>query len=121
MGQSGRRQFVRCGDGWGVFKGRRDVRQHFSGRHKGDRRRYGPESYLPATSPNMCACPRFPFRFPFAISPAAELIAFQPSEQAYAEVARYKVADGFTYSYPVVAGNQIFIKDKNSVMLWTFD
>ena len=56
-----------------------------------------------------------------AISPAAELIAFQPSEQAYAEVARYKVADGFTYSYPVVAGNRIFIKDKNSVMLWTFD
>ncbi len=56
-----------------------------------------------------------------AISPAAELIAFQPSEQAYTEVARYKVADGFTYSYPVVAGNRIFIKDKNSVMLWTFD
>jgi outer membrane protein assembly factor BamB len=56
-----------------------------------------------------------------AISPAAELIAFQPSEKAFVELARYKVADGSTYCYPVIIGSRIYIKDKNSVMLWTFD
>lgn len=56
-----------------------------------------------------------------ALTPAAELIAFQPSDQAYTEVARYKVAEGSTYSYPVVAGNRIFIKDKDSITLWTLE
>lgn len=56
-----------------------------------------------------------------ALTPNAELIAFQPSGQAYTEVAKYKVADGPTYSYPVVAGNRIFVKDKDSLTLWTVD
>lgn len=52
-----------------------------------------------------------------ALTPAAELVVFQASDRSYAEVARYKVADGSTYSYPVVAGNGIFIKDEDSLTL----
>jgi outer membrane protein assembly factor BamB len=56
-----------------------------------------------------------------ALTPSAELIVFQATDQSYVEVARYKVAEEATYSYPVVAGNRMFIKDSNSVTLWTVD
>lgn len=54
-----------------------------------------------------------------ALTPHAHLIAFQPSDQAYLELAHIKVADSDTYAYPVVSGNRIFIKDKNTVRLLT--
>jgi outer membrane protein assembly factor BamB len=54
-----------------------------------------------------------------ALTPSAQLIFFQPSGKAYTELARYKVANTRTYAYPVVAGNRIFIKDQDSVTLWT--
>ena len=54
-----------------------------------------------------------------ALTPAAELIAFEPNDKAYKELARIKVASGGTYAYPVVSGNRIFIKDQDSVTLWT--
>lgn len=53
-----------------------------------------------------------------ALTPASQLIAFQPSDKAYAEVARIKVADTPTHAYPVATGNRIFIKDQDSVILW---
>ena len=56
-----------------------------------------------------------------ALTPASELIVFRPSDQAYTEVAKYKVADGPTHAYPVAAGNRIFVKDSDSVTLWTVD
>jgi outer membrane protein assembly factor BamB len=54
-----------------------------------------------------------------ALTPSAQLIAFEPSDRAYLELARIKVADSDTYAYPVVSGNRIFIKDKNTVRLLT--
>jgi outer membrane protein assembly factor BamB len=54
-----------------------------------------------------------------ALTPSSELIFFQPSDKAYSELARYKVASTPTYAYPVLAGNRIFIKDQDSVILWT--
>jgi outer membrane protein assembly factor BamB len=54
-----------------------------------------------------------------ALTPASELIAFQPSEKAYTELARIKVADTPTHAYPVVSGNRLFVKDQNAVTLWT--
>jgi outer membrane protein assembly factor BamB len=54
-----------------------------------------------------------------ALTPHAQLIAFRPSDRAYLELARIKVADSDTYAYPVVSGNRIFIKDKNTVRLLT--
>jgi outer membrane protein assembly factor BamB len=56
-----------------------------------------------------------------ALTPSSELIAFEPSDKAYKELARIKVADSQTHAYPVVSGNRIFIKDKESVTLWTLD
>jgi outer membrane protein assembly factor BamB len=55
----------------------------------------------------------------FALTPASELIAFQPGEKAYAELARLKVAGSATHAHPVVSGDRIFIKDQDSVTLWT--
>ena len=54
-----------------------------------------------------------------ALTPSAELIAFEASDKGYKELARIKVASAGTYAYPVVSGNRIFIKDQDSVTLWT--
>jgi outer membrane protein assembly factor BamB len=56
-----------------------------------------------------------------ALTPAGELVAFKPSDEAYNELARYKVAEEGTYAYPVAAGNSIIVKDQNSVTLWTVE
>ena len=54
-----------------------------------------------------------------ALTPSSELIAFQPGEKAYSESARIKVAETPTYAYPVLSGNRLFIKDQDSVILYT--
>jgi hypothetical protein len=56
-----------------------------------------------------------------ALTPGSELIAFQPDSKAFTELARIKVADSPTHAYPVVSGNRIFIKDKESLTLWTVE
>jgi len=56
-----------------------------------------------------------------ALAPAGELVVFKPAGNAYSEIARYKVADGGTYAYPIPAGKGIYVKDKDSVTLWTLD
>ena len=56
-----------------------------------------------------------------ALTPSSELIVFQPGAKAFAELARIKVAESQTHAYPVVSGNRIFIKDKDSVTLWTVE
>ena len=49
------------------------------------------------------------------------LTVFQPSDKEYTELASIKVADKQTYAYPVLAGNRLFIKDQDSLTLWTID
>jgi outer membrane protein assembly factor BamB len=56
-----------------------------------------------------------------ALTPASQLVAFQPGDKAYTELARIKVADTPTYACPIVAGNRLFVKDQDSVTLWTFE
>jgi outer membrane protein assembly factor BamB len=51
----------------------------------------------------------------------SELIAFQPSDKQYAELARIKVADSPTYAHPVIAGNRVFVKDEATVAMWTME
>jgi outer membrane protein assembly factor BamB len=60
-----------------------------------------------------------------ALNPAGQLVVFSPSDEAYTEVARYKVAEGSTdeanigpYAYPVAVGNAIYIKDRESIARW---
>jgi outer membrane protein assembly factor BamB len=56
-----------------------------------------------------------------ALTPASELIAFEPSDKSYTELARIKVADSSTHAYPIVSGNRVFVKDRDAVTLWTLD
>ncbi|MEK7676477.1 MAG: PQQ-binding-like beta-propeller repeat protein [Verrucomicrobiota bacterium] len=56
-----------------------------------------------------------------ALTPKSQLIVIQPSEKEYTELASIKVADKQVYGYPVVAGNRLFVKDQDSVTLWTIE
>ncbi len=56
-----------------------------------------------------------------ALAPGAQLVVFQPSDKEYKQLASYKVADGKTFAYPIVSGKRIYIKDTDSVILWTID
>ena len=55
-----------------------------------------------------------------ALTPAGQLIAFEPGGKEFKQLASYKVGSQ-THSYPVVTGNRIFIKDRDSVTLWTVE
>jgi outer membrane protein assembly factor BamB len=55
-----------------------------------------------------------------ALSSNGDLIVFKPSKEKFEEVAKYKVGDA-PWTYPVIAGNRVFVKDKDSVILWTID
>ena len=54
------------------------------------------------------------------LTPSSQLIVFQPGEKEYKQIASYKVAESETYAYPVPAGNGIYVKDQEAVVLWTF-
>jgi outer membrane protein assembly factor BamB len=54
-----------------------------------------------------------------ALTSDSELVAFKPSNKEYAELARYKVADTPTWAYPIIAGNRVFVKDRDALTLWT--
>jgi outer membrane protein assembly factor BamB len=57
----------------------------------------------------------------FALTPAGELVVFEPNAKEFKRLAGYKVAEGGSYAYPVIAGNRVFIKDRNSVTLWAIE
>ena len=46
------------------------------------------------------------------------LLVFKQDPKAYTEVARYKVAETPVYAFPVIAGNLIYIKDAESLILY---
>ena len=50
----------------------------------------------------------------------ANLIIFKPVSASYTEVKKYKVSETAIYSYPVVAGNRIYIKDAETLMMYSF-
>jgi hypothetical protein len=54
-----------------------------------------------------------------ALTPNSELVVFQPSEKAYSEVARIKVARSPTHAYPIASGRRLFVKDQDSIILYT--
>ena len=56
-----------------------------------------------------------------ALTPASQLYVVQPSDKAYTELAKIKVAEGGTYAYPVVSGNRLFIRDRDSLALLTVE
>lgn len=54
-----------------------------------------------------------------ALPSKSELIIFKPGDKQYEELARIKVSDTPTYAHPVISGNRIFIKDKETVTMFT--
>ena len=56
-----------------------------------------------------------------ALPSSAEMIVFEPAAAAYKEVARIKVSETPIYSYPVIAGNNLYIKDQDTVALYTIE
>jgi outer membrane protein assembly factor BamB len=48
----------------------------------------------------------------------ANLIVFKPDHSAYTEIAKYKVSDTPVYSFPIIAGNNIYIKDAENLILY---
>ena len=55
----------------------------------------------------------------FALPSDSQLIVFKTSDKEYTEVARFKVADAPIYAHPVIAGNRIFVRDQETMALWT--
>lgn len=56
-----------------------------------------------------------------ALTSDSYLIALKPSNKEYAEVAKYKVAETETWAYPIIAGNRVFVKDRDALTLWTIE
>jgi outer membrane protein assembly factor BamB len=54
-----------------------------------------------------------------ALPSSSELIVYKPSKSQFEQLVRIKVSDTPIYAHPVVAGNRIFIKDQDSVALFT--
>ncbi len=56
-----------------------------------------------------------------ALPSSSELIVFKPSDSEYSELAKIKVAEAESYAHPVISGNRIFVKDVESLTLWTIE
>ena len=57
----------------------------------------------------------------FALTPSSELIVFKPGDKDFEQVAALRVSDTPTYAYPVVAANQILIKDRDGLTMFTVE
>jgi outer membrane protein assembly factor BamB len=56
-----------------------------------------------------------------ALTSNSELTVWQPTDKAYTELARVKVSPKETYAHPIVAGKRMFVRDQDSVSLWTLE
>lgn len=56
-----------------------------------------------------------------ALTPAAQLVVFEPNNKEFKQVSSYKVAESEIYACPVVSGSSIFVKDKDSLTLWNLN
>ncbi len=57
----------------------------------------------------------------FTLPSNSKLIVYKPDEKAYTELTQITVADTPTFAYPIVAGNRIFVKDKDAITLWNIE
>jgi outer membrane protein assembly factor BamB len=48
------------------------------------------------------------------------LLVLKPDSKAYSEIVKYKVSDTPIYAYPVISGNNIYIKDAETLMKYSF-
>ena len=57
----------------------------------------------------------------FSLEADAELVVFPTSRTGFEPVQRYEVATSATWSQPTLAGNRVFVKDVESLTLWTVE
>lgn len=55
----------------------------------------------------------------FLLNDDAELIVARSNRKVFDPIARYVVADSATWAQPAISGDRIFIKDVNTLALWT--
>lgn len=55
----------------------------------------------------------------FLLDDDAELIVARANRKAFEPIVRYVVAASATWAQPAISGNRVFIKDVNSLTLWT--
>ena len=53
------------------------------------------------------------------LSSDSNLVAIKPDKDEFKQVAKYKVADTPTWAMPIIAGKRIYVKDRDSLTLWT--
>ncbi len=58
-------------------------------------------------------------RLLFLLNDDAELIVARSNRKAFDPIVRYMVADSATWAQPAISGDRIFIKDVNTLALWT--
>jgi len=56
-----------------------------------------------------------------ALTEKKGLIVYKSGDKQYDELIQYKVSDTPIYAHPVIAGKRIFIKDKDTLTLWTIE
>jgi outer membrane protein assembly factor BamB len=56
-----------------------------------------------------------------ALPSNSELTVIKPSDKEYSEVAKIKVADTPVYASPLVVGNKVYVKDRDSLTLWAIE
>ncbi len=54
-----------------------------------------------------------------ALSAKSQLIVFKPDRTKYSELVKYEVSGTPVYAHPLIAGNRIYIKDEDTLVLWT--
>lgn len=55
-----------------------------------------------------------------ALPQTSNLVVFKPDPSSYTEIAQIKVSATPTYSYPLLVGDRLIIKDKESITVMTF-
>jgi outer membrane protein assembly factor BamB len=50
-----------------------------------------------------------------------KLLAVEATDKEYKLLASYKPSEEEVYAYPIAAGNRVFVKDYDTVTLWTID
>jgi outer membrane protein assembly factor BamB len=57
----------------------------------------------------------------FFLNDDGELIVVKGNRDSLQAIARYTVSEASTWAQPAISGNRIFIKDTNTLALWTLD
>jgi len=55
------------------------------------------------------------------LASTANLIVIKPDPEVYKEAVRYKVSETSIYAFPVISGNNIYIKDAESITLFSIN